>query len=234
MSIQNRHLPNFANLPRCIYQFFKRRLGISRRFPGSEIYWERRYSSGRNSGVGSYEKFAKFKAEILNSFVDAHGIKSVIEFGCGDGGQLSLANYPEYIGYDVSQTVIEICTKKFSNDDKKKFKLMREYAGETAELSLSLDVIYHLVEDEIYEHYMRKLFKAGNRYVIIYSSNFEDDDNYSGRHVRHREFTKWINDNEAGWKLIENITNIYPYEGDDRTGSFADFYIFGKTAEKTG
>src|SRR5215210_4430947 len=40
----------------------------------------------------------------------------------------------------------------------KTFKLMEEYAGESAELALSLEVIYHLVEDEVFESYMRRLF----------------------------------------------------------------------------
>lgn len=37
-----------------------------------------------------------------NDFVRARGIDSVIEFGCGDGAQLALAEYPAYGGIDVS------------------------------------------------------------------------------------------------------------------------------------
>ena len=36
-------------------------------FSDSASYWDKRYLSGGNSGVGSYGKFAKFKADILNS-----------------------------------------------------------------------------------------------------------------------------------------------------------------------
>ncbi len=153
---------------------------------------------------------------------------TVIEFGCGDGNQLSLATYPEYIGFDVSQTVIGECTKRFSSDNSKMFKLMKDYDGETADLSLSLDVIYHLIEDEIFESYMRTLFKASNQYVIVYASDSEDNEGLEGTHVRHRKFTKWIHDNLPQWKLIEHIPNRYPYAGDYRTGSFADFYIYVK------
>ena len=62
-----------------------------RTFAGSVIYWEQRYAQGGNSGVGSCGKFAEFKAELLNRFVAQHGVHTVIEFGCGDGNQLSLA-----------------------------------------------------------------------------------------------------------------------------------------------
>ena len=33
-------------------------------------YWDARYRAGDNSGEGSYGKFAKFKAQVLNQFVD--------------------------------------------------------------------------------------------------------------------------------------------------------------------
>ena len=37
-----------------------------------------------------------------------------------------------------------------------------------AELALSLDVIYHLVEDTVYESYMGQLFDSATKYVIVY------------------------------------------------------------------
>src|SRR5437899_4317923 len=55
-----------------------------------------------NSGLGSYDKLAEFKAEVLNGFVKENTIKSVIEYGCGDGNQLKFAEYPSYLGFDVS------------------------------------------------------------------------------------------------------------------------------------
>lgn len=227
MKEQVRRIPILDNLVRR----FRQSLGRKRNkpFPGSEEYWERRYASKGDSGVGSYGKFADFKAEILNSFVSKNNIKTVIEFGCGDGNQLSLATYPEYIGFDVSQTILDECTKRFSEDGSKVFKLMKDYDGETADLSISLDVIYHLIEDEIFESYMQDLFKASNHYVIVYASDFEGNEGVDGVHVRHRKFTKWIHENLPEWRLIKHVPNKYPYAGDYRTGSFADFYIYKKT-----
>lgn len=73
------------------------------RFGGSREYWEARYSQDGDSGSGSIGRLARFKAEFLNSFVLEHDVGSVIEFGCGDGRQLQLAEYPRYIGLDVSR-----------------------------------------------------------------------------------------------------------------------------------
>ena len=201
----------------------KRLIAKLRPFSGSEAYWRSRYASDGNSGIGSYGKFAEFKAEVLNAFVTENGIGSVIEFGCGDGNQLALARYPAYIGLDVSELAVKRCRDRFPGFT---FKLMRDYAGETADLSMSLDVIFHLVEDDVFEGYMRTLFAAGRRFVVIYSSNKEGRD---APHVRHRKFTDWIDANAGGWRLHRHIPNRYSYDGDYRKGSFADFYCFTAT-----
>ena len=131
-----------------------------RPFSGSKNFWEHKYDSGGNSGPGSYNQLANFKAEILNHIVKDNKILKVIEYGCGDGNQLRLAEYPSYIGFDVSQKAISLCEENFLNDQTKIFKLMSQYNGETAELTLSLDVIFHLIEDDIFYCYMKRLFDS--------------------------------------------------------------------------
>jgi len=197
-------------------------------FANSGAYWESRYAQGGNSGVGSYALFAEFKAELLNAFVARHAIAQVMEFGCGDGNQLSLAHYPQYLGFDISHSALAECRKRFAADAYKRFAHVSEYAGETAELVLSLDVIYHLVEDEVFERYMRQLFKASTRYVIIYASNFDSAPGSTEPHVKHRAFLDWVKTHQPAWRLLEHIPNRYPYRGDYKTGSPADFFIFQK------
>jgi len=196
------------------------------RFRGSAQYWDERYLRGGASGEGSRGRFAAFKAEVLNSFVARHAIPSVIEFGCGDGHQLALANYPRYLGFDVSTTAVRLCRERFADDDTKVFREVAAYAGEQAELALSLDVIYHLVEDDVFDTYMRTLFDASTRWVIVYASNHDDTDRAEAAHVRHRQFTRWVAAERPGWALRERIPNRYPFSGDFRLGSFSDFFIF--------
>jgi protein O-GlcNAc transferase len=173
---------------------------------------------------------AVFKADILNAFVAENDLQTVIEFGCGDGNQLSLVEYPSYIGVDVSQTAVDLCARKFHQDDSKSFYLTGEAEPFTAQLSLSLDVIYHLVEDDVYEQYMRKLFDAALEYVVIYSSNYNDDFALSAKHVRHRKFTDWVAQNAPDFELFKEISNPYPFDENDPTNtSLADFHFFKKT-----
>lgn len=192
----------------------------------SEEYWVSRYEKGGNSGNGSYGKLATYKANILNEFVNKYQVKSVIEYGCGDGNQLKLAKYPSYLGFDISQAAISLCKKIFQADKSKHFKLMNEYSGEKAELALSLDVIYHLVEDEVFESYLKRLFDSSDRFVIIYSSDSNDQLTNQASHLKQRKFTDYIQKNSYDWKLISYIPNKYPYNADTGEGSISNFYIY--------
>ncbi len=192
----------------------------------SRFYWENRYLSSGNSGAGSYGRLADFKAEIINNFTKNHNIEDVIEFGCGDGNQLKKFNFKTYTGFDVSETVLNKCRLKFKDKYSFNFQNAKDYKGQTADLALSLDVIYHLIEDNIFNEYMENLFKAAKKYVIIYSSN---KDEKHCIHVKHRKFTDWIETNQKEWILKEVIKNKYPYSNNNENNtSFADFYIFEK------
>jgi SAM-dependent methyltransferase len=202
-------------------------------FPGSSKYWESRYRGGGTSGSGSFGRLAEFKAHVLNSFVENNNVRSVIEFGCGDGNQLTLASYPSYIGLDSSYKAIEICKKRFKEDKRKTFFISDPFCFVDnhrlfqADLAISLDVIYHLVEDEIYKAHMSQLFNAGKSYVIIYSSDHEEHS--KSRHVRHRHFSSWVELHCKNWSLLKKIKNKYPYDLDTSSDtSKANFFIYNK------
>jgi hypothetical protein len=196
------------------------------RFRNSADYWERRYIRGGNSGAGSYNRLAQFKADIVNGFVADNNINSVVEFGSGDGAQLELAKYPAYVGIDVSPAAVAETRRRFNNDGSKVFYLISEVPADlSADLSLSLDVIYHLVEDETFDAHMRALFDVAARFVIIYSSNC--DAPRVDAHVRHRQFTVWVEKNRPDFGLIKHVPNAFPFdERNPDNSSFADFYIF--------
>lgn len=205
---------------------------FEQRFPGSKDYWEERYATGGSSGRGSYGNLAAYKAEVLNDFVETHRIASVIEFGCGDGNQLTLARYPKYVGLDVSRTAIAINMERFKHDASKSFFLYDPLCfcdrarRITADLSMSLDVLYHLIEQDVFETHLAHLFNAAERFVIIYSSNFNETTFNS--HVRNRLFTAHVEKNFHDWTLIEHVPNKYPFSEFPEEGTHADFFIYGK------
>jgi len=203
---------------------------IKRPFTSSGDYWEQRYKDSGHSGSGSYGELAAFKAEILNAFVKEHGIQTVMEHGCGDGNQLQLAQYPQYTGYDVSPTILDACRAKFAGDATKQFKHIDDYDGTQADLSMSLDVIYHLVEDEVFAAHMQRLFESSKRFAVVYSSN-QDEAYTPGSHVRNRRFTDWVERSGVPFKQVQVIPNRFPFEGDTKTGSHADFFIYQRLTE---
>lgn len=197
-------------------------------FSSSE-YWESRYAEGGSSGSGSYGKLAEFKAKIINSFIKEKGIRELIEFGCGDGHQASKITVCNYLGLDVSSTIINKCKDKFKEDSSKKFMQVDEFKKNpsTKELTISLDVIFHLTEDDVFEDYMNLLFDSSNKYCIIYSSDEENLDT-NAIHVKGRKFTKWIEKHKKNWRLSAIVFNEMPYNKIkiNSKSSFSDFYFY--------
>ena len=205
-------------------------LGLTSRTAAT--YWERRYQSGMDSGAGSRGELAEFKAKVINELVTSKNLQTVIELGCGDGQQLALANYPSYLGLDVSATAIDLCKTRFADAANRAFlwydpdRTVHIANFLRADLTLSLDVIYHLLEDHVYESYLRDLFALSRRWVVIYSSNKVPE--RTAPHVKHRNFSKDVSNKYPDFELREIIRNPHPGL------TFADFYIFERKSAAGG
>lgn len=199
-------------------------------FHGTGAYWEERYSRGGTSGPGSEGRLARYKADFLNAFVRDNGVESVIELGCGDGRQLAMAEYPAYIGLDVSTTAVRQCRERLGEPDDVTLMVYDPTAFHDglgrlrADLALSLDVLFHLVEDDVYETYLRHLFRAARDHVIIYSSDV--DARPEVPHVRHRNFTADVDRWFPEWALRHHEPNPYPLESDPKRETFSDFHVY--------
>lgn len=205
-------------------QYLAKQLWLGLTARSSSNYWDRRYRAGMTSGGGSYGELAAFKAEVINRFVAEHHVSSVMELGCGDGNQLALALYPRYLGLDVSARAIDLCARRFAHDSTKSFlwydpeRTVNLAGFVAAELTLSLDVIYHLLEDRVYESYLRNLFACSRRFVIVYSSDHADQRLVA--HVRHRHFSNDVRRLFPHFRLTSRVPNRYPEQ------SFAEFFIY--------
>ncbi len=201
-----------------------------RRFPGSLTYWEQHYHRGGDSGPGSRGELAAYKAGFVNDFVSRHRIASVVELGCGDGAQLALADYPRYLGLDVSATALRSCASRFAADPTKSFVPYSPGAFAdpqgllAADLGLSLDVLFHLVEPEIFETYLRDLFTLSRRYVLIYASDGPRDSTIGS--VTDRPFTAHLRATQPGWRLAERVPNPHTWDGDVSRSTRSDFFVY--------
>jgi hypothetical protein len=190
-------------------------------------YWDRRYRDGRTSGAGSEGDEGSYKAKYVSEFIAEHDIVSVLDWGCGDGQVLRKMNLPEigapnyvvYTGVDVSSTIIKQMRREFP---------FREFyepdyvvaRGFTAELALSMDVLFHFPDDADFNEYVANLFGSATRYVIIYSTNYALG--RTSRHVMRREFTPYVARHYPEWNIINIETPLGP--------EMASFFVYEKEA----
>ncbi len=204
-----------------------KRLAAKATFKGSGTYWEDRYSKGRSSGNGSYGEVARFKADVLNRLVVEHVVTRVLEFGCGDGSQLALARYPAYIGLDVAPTAVRLCKQKFADDMSKSFYLYESGAFVDnarlfdSDMTMSLEVIFHLIEDDVFDRYMGDLFDKATKLVVIFSSNV--DRSTSAAHYRDRQFSAWVDAHRSDFELIEHTPGPH--------AATSDFYVYRRRGQ---
>lgn len=193
-------------------------------------YWEYRYKTGGNSGAGSYGDCANFKAAIISSYIKSNNVKSVIDLGVGDGNVLTLLDdqYQDYYGLDISKVIIKNVEKKFPH---RKFYhyngSLKEYQKlkiPPADLVLSLDVIFHLTDDQVFDSYMNILWQSSRKAMIVYSSNNEMPS--KANHVKHRKWTDWLENRFKGLYSSQLITHPY------KDKSFSDVYIIEKLKGK--
>lgn len=176
-------------------------------------YWDRRYREGRDSGEGSRGVVGRTKATRVNREVVERDIVSLADWGCGDGQVLRyLTPHVNYIGIDVSPTIISRLGVEFPD---REFILADEADDIEAELSLSMDVLFHFPEDDAYLAYLNQVFSSATRLVLIYATNY--DGGLTARHVRRRHFTADVEREHPGWRLVDRaadptVAGFYAYE----------------------
>lgn len=186
-------------------------------------YWDQRYRRGGHSGAGSYGRLADFKAGFINAFMAENGVEDVIDLGCGDGNLLSMLSVRDYTGVDVSAAVLARLVDRFPRHRFLPFDALADQ--DAADLALSVDVIFHLVEDDVFARYMQALFTHARRFVLIYASNV--DLPWPSPHVRHRRFSDHVARHRPDWRLMAHVPNRYAFDParPDET-SFADFFVY--------
>lgn len=170
----------------------------------SKKYWENRYSKNGDSGLGSYGDEYVFKKSYINKLILEKNIGSIIDLGCGDGNQIKeIIGYDQYLGYDVSMTIIEKCKILYNNIPNINFTCdINELT--MSDLAMSLDVTYHIIEDKYFEEYMNMLFNLSKKYVLIYSIN-SDNSNGFAIHLKNRKICEFIKNKFSDFILVDNI-----------------------------
>lgn len=196
-------------------------------------YWRARYAAGGNSGPGSAGRLGAFKTSFVNGFARANRIANAIDLGCGDGRQAAGFDIPAYCGVDVSNVALAHCRARLGDDPRKRFLSFDGFpASASSHLALSLDVICYLTDSSVYEAHLARLFGCAERYVILYTSNFDCE--VRDAHIRHRHVTRDLHRLHPKWNLIAHVPNPFGYDSraPDET-SLADFFVYAQGHPET-
>jgi SAM-dependent methyltransferase len=207
-------------------------------------YWERRYLHGGFSGAGSRGESLSQKigfAHTVYGDVQKEGGCGVLDLGCGDGrfaagfvkfGLEEQVNFTAYRAVDISPKALEIaeefCRHNVPPEEVNRhmsFELFRPDRPEQPitpgvfGLGLSLEVIFHILEDDIYDLYMRTLFDRC-RTVFIQTAADPEPVRTAGDHIVWRDTQEWVWTHRPEAVCIHHI----PRPFGDR--SFSDFFVY--------
>lgn len=178
--------------------------------------WKKRYQNNGTSGAGSANYLKDFKVSFLNQFIKSKNINSVLDFGHGDLQIAKEIKVDNYTGIDIfdppNDCNLNLLNVKFD-----------EYNGDSAELVICLDVLYHILEEE--QEYLKRsidrMFEKSDKYVIIYAQDSRD--NKFDTMTQHLYNSKWIQYIESS----QEIKLIYEQEKPE-SGTSAKFFIYEK------
>ena len=198
-------------------------------------YWERRYSEKGNSGEGSYSENAGYKSGIVNFEINVNGIKSVLDFGCGDGNLLQYLTIENYLGLDVSETTVANCSKIFRSDKTKRFLGISpgEPLGiEKFDLVLSLEVLMHITNEEDFLWTLQEIFSHSKNMVIIQTPLFPLVKYRKGSHENYRDLFPYLLPYIGEFSLAKVIVHPSTSIGGRLRGEIghmsSDFLVFKK------
>ena len=129
--------------------------GLSLREVFERVYARNQWRGAKGqfcSGDGSSEGFARPYAESIQSLIGTHGVKTILDLGCGDFavGRLLASPGVKYTGVDVVEPLIQRNRVLFENDHTRFLCLdMTSDALPMADLCLVRQVLQHLSNAEI-------------------------------------------------------------------------------------
>lgn len=174
-------------------------------------YWEKRYADGRDSGEGSRGEIAKVKGGVVNRVINQFSVQSLLDWGCGDGQVLDhITDQVWYTGIDLSPTVLDNTSQRHSE---RSFLLdtgtptgVNPLRWLRADMSLSMDVMFHLVHAPDYWRYLANLFNSSQKVVLVWAT--DSDEGLTARHVRRRQWTPDVERLYPEWELVERAAEV--------------------------
>lgn len=153
----------------------------------TDIYMSKKWQDnyGTESGPGSSIECSKPYLDFLKEFCYTHGVKSILDLGCGDFNLMKHFDFTniDYIGIDIVDHII-VQNQHLYTESNIKFKSesLINYSNDiSADLILCKDLLQHLSKTSIFHILNIKNYKYAlytNDYAEVNNSDVEDG-NYS-------------------------------------------------------
>lgn len=130
-----------------------------------DAYWEKRYSRGRSSGIGSIGNIREWKWNNIDSYVPC--INHVIDIGCGDLSFWEGRNCEDYFGLDVSRTIIERNKKNRSNWQFVTGKAEKRIEDLHKDVVFCFDLLFHIMDNNEFIHILENLCYYSKKWIFI-------------------------------------------------------------------
>jgi 2-polyprenyl-3-methyl-5-hydroxy-6-metoxy-1,4-benzoquinol methylase len=142
-------------------------------------YWDKRYSSGGTSGEGSIGFLRDFKWDVIEKHVGK--VSDVIDVGCGDLSFWDGRDCDKYVGIDGSEVIIQKNMLKRPNwnfvvsySDNEMISMLYQ-----ADVVFCFDMLFHIMDDEVYEKTIENLARFSKKYIFIYTWDVNPFENIS-------------------------------------------------------
>ena len=167
-------------------------------------YWDKRYAIGRTSGYGSYDIQLTKKLNWLKGLP----IKTITEIGCGDFnfGRYLMELYPKatYTGQDISEVIIKRNNKLYP------YKFTNDMPLPGADLTLCIDVLFHVLDDVDYEVLLLNL-KQALRWGKYLALTAYEKEQIASPHLKIRKFSPSYFGKPLIRKIVEEDGKMYFY-----------------------
>jgi SAM-dependent methyltransferase len=160
----------------------------------------------------------------------------LFEFGCGSGYWIPrLSNFLtafqlEYSGVDISQTAVSRLKRRhrkhfFACMDNPEAAWSQFSQQEPFDISLAIDVLYHITEDEIWRKTLQciaDLTKTGGFFIFNDFGYCQSSPSPAKSHVKHRALQTYLDALEAGGFRVIHIEPVFFFFNRIKYGPFRD------------
>ena len=166
-------------------------------------------------------RVARFRSNFFNRLIRLNEVASLIQFGCGDGRLSPRLKVGRYIGVDTAHGLLSLNRRFTPGGTRRDFFTPRNLPADAeADLALSIDVINRLEGDREFNLYLRTLFGAARRYVVI---NGSDSRLVWPGEPPARPFTTHIARYFPAWRLAAHVPSPFP-----PAANAGDFFVYAR------